>query len=245
MSKYKLGFLTDAQIFEHVKNTVLAYVTQIDLKKFNKNIIDPIKLTFDAKVYGSSFDAVIEQECLRQIDKANTNLIGYFHQNLFKHIGKGWEVPKKGFDIVNKRKGIYVEMKNKHNTMNANSAQATYMKMQQQLIKDSKSCCMLVEVIAKHSQNTPWKVTFFGEPFEHEQIRRVSIDKFYEIVFNDKIAFAKLCKALPLILDDVVREINKGCIESSVAEELQLLSNNSFKSLFLLAFGTYEGFDKF
>ena len=129
--------------------------------------------------------------------------------------------------------------------MNANSAQATYMKMQQQLIKDTKSCCMLVEVIAKHSQNIPWKVTFFGEPFEHEQIRRVSIDKFYEIVFNDKRAFAKLCQALPLILDDVVREINKGCIESSVAEELQLLSNNSFKSLFLLAFGTYEGFDKF
>ena len=64
-------------------------------------------------------------------------------------------------------------------------------------------------------------------------------------MFNDKRAFAKLCQALPLILDDVVREINKGCIESSVAEELQLLSNNSFKSLFLLAFGTYEGFDKF
>ena len=31
MSKYKLGFLTDDQIFEHVKNTVLAYVTKIDL----------------------------------------------------------------------------------------------------------------------------------------------------------------------------------------------------------------------
>ena len=103
MSKYKLGFLTDAQIFEHVKNTVLAYVTKIDLKKFNKNTIDPIKLTFDAKVYGSSFDAVIEQECLRQIDKANTNLIGYFHQNLFKHIVKGWEVPNKGCDFINKR----------------------------------------------------------------------------------------------------------------------------------------------
>ena len=110
--QYNLGFITDDVIFNHVKQTVKLYTTSIDLKKFNHNLIDPIKLTFDAKVYGKSFEEIIEAECVRQIDKSNTNHIGYFHQNLFKHIGSGWNVPKTGFDIVNLDKHIYVELKN-------------------------------------------------------------------------------------------------------------------------------------
>ena len=52
MRDYGLGFIPNDVIFNHVKHTVGLYRTHIDLKEFNKNIIDPIKLTFDAKVYG-------------------------------------------------------------------------------------------------------------------------------------------------------------------------------------------------
>ena len=45
MKKYNLGFLTDEEIYNHVKSTVLQYRRSINLKEFNKNIIDPIKLT--------------------------------------------------------------------------------------------------------------------------------------------------------------------------------------------------------
>jgi hypothetical protein len=51
MRNYNLGFITDENIFAHVKATVLNYRRSINLKEFNKNIIDPIKLTFDAKIY--------------------------------------------------------------------------------------------------------------------------------------------------------------------------------------------------
>ena len=131
---YNLGFISDSEIYEHIKKTVLQYKTVIDLEEFNKNIVDPIKLTFDAKVYGKTFEDIIESECIRQIDKANTNHIGYFHQNLFNYAGNGWYVPAKGFDVANDQRKIYVEMKNKHNTMNSSSAQATYMKMQNHLL---------------------------------------------------------------------------------------------------------------
>lgn len=86
---YNLGFISDSQIYEHIKKTVLQYKTVIDMEEFNKNLIDPIKLTFDAKVYGKTFEEIIESECIRQIDKANTNHIGYFHQNLFNYAGNG------------------------------------------------------------------------------------------------------------------------------------------------------------
>lgn len=106
MHTYNLGFISDSDIFQHVKNTVEQYRVAIDLAEFNQNLIDPIKLTFDAKVYGKSFEDIIESESVRQIDKSNTNQIGYFHQKLFNYAGNGWEVPSAGFDIVNKDRHI-------------------------------------------------------------------------------------------------------------------------------------------
>lgn len=245
MKDYRLGFISNEDIYNHVKGTVNAYRTHIDLKDFNGNIVDPVKLTFDAKIYGKTFEEIIEAECIRQIDKTNSNRIGYFHQNLFRYAGGGWEVPKEGFDVINRQRHIYVELKNKHNTMNSASSQKTYMKMQNQLLSDDQAVCMLVEVIAKKSQNEKWKATVDKRIFSHERIRRVSIDKFYEVVFGDPAAFAKLCKALPYILDDVVEELSCGMIRNSVYSELRQLSPDTFKSLYLLAFKTYEGFQNF
>ena len=245
MNNYNLGFISDQDIYDHVRATVLKYKTFIDLKQFNQNVIDPIKLTFDAKVYGKSFEEIIEAECIRQIDKGNTNHIGYFHQNLFRYAGNGWEVPETGFDVINEEKHIYCELKNKHNTMNDASSQKTYMKMQAKLLQDDKATCMLVEAIAKKSGNEPWHARVDGRVYEHQRIRRVSMDKFYEIVFGDSTAFFRLCKVLPKVLDDVVHDLQCGKLENKVYEELKLISPETLKSLYLLAFKKYDGFDQF
>jgi hypothetical protein len=244
MSKYKLGFISDELILKHVLETVKKYQFSIDLKKFSKNIIDPIKLTFDAKVYGKDLSDIIENEVLRQLDKSNTNHIGYFHQNIFNHFGDGWAVPDKGYDIVNEDEEIYVEMKNKHNTMNSSSSQKTYMRMQNTILKKPNATCMLVEVIAKDSQNIIWNISLDGQAVSNKNIRRVSIDKFYELVTADKEAFKKLCEKLPLIISDAL-ELNspkRSKIENTVFEELKALSPNLIKSIYLLSFEKYEGF---
>ena len=115
MKNYNLGFISNEDIYNHVKATVLQYRRDIDLKEFNKNISDPIKLTFDAKIYGQTMRQTIESECIRQIDKTNNNRIGYFHQYLFKYAGNGWGVPdngkKGGFDVLNEDQHIFVEIK--------------------------------------------------------------------------------------------------------------------------------------
>lgn len=51
--------------------------------------------------------------------------IGYFHQNLFRYAGNGWVVSAQGFDVENDDLHIYVELKNKHNSMNSESSQKT------------------------------------------------------------------------------------------------------------------------
>lgn len=245
MKNYNLGFISDKDIYNHVKETVQRYSYNINLKLFNKNIVDPIKLTFDSKIYGRSIEEVITDECIRQMDKSNNNHIGYFHQNLFRYAGKGWVVPTEGFDVVNEEKHIFVEIKNKHNTMNSSASQKTYMKMQHKIVRDSRATCMLVETIATRSQNKTWIVTVDKEQFNNENIRRISMDKFYEIVFGDKLAFSKLCKMLPIILDDVIYDMNHSQQKNTVFEELKHISSDILKSLYLLAFKTYEGFDNF
>jgi len=245
MQNYNLGFISNENLFNHVKETVEKYRFKIDLKKFNKNLIDPIKLTFDSKIYGKSIEEIIESEIIRQMDKSNTNHIGYFHQNIFRYINSDWSVPKKGFDLRNEEEKIYVEMKNKHNTMNSSSSQKTYIKMQGMLLQNAQNRCFLVEVIAKNSQNTPWKISLDGNSHEHEYIRRVSIDKFYELVTGQRDAFKNLCEVLPLVLNDVVSARDDETIENTVFQELNEVSPNLLKSLYLLSFSKYEGFDSF
>lgn len=48
---YNLGFISDESIRRHVLKMVQTYRTTIHLKEFSKNIVDPIKLTFDSKIY--------------------------------------------------------------------------------------------------------------------------------------------------------------------------------------------------
>lgn len=251
MNNYYLGFISDEDIYNHVKATVLQYRRNINLREFNKNIIDPIKLAFDAKIYGQTMEQTIESECIRQIDKTNNNRIGYFHQNIFRFAGQGWIVPENGtqggFDVLNDELHIYVEMKNKHNTMNAASASDTYVKMQNKILHDDQATCMLVETIAKRSQNEIWTISINEngrrQRYSHQRIRRVSMDKFYSIVFNDNMAFFKLCKILPVILEDVISDDDSIRLHNTVYEELD--TRDFYKSLYLLAFRTYEGFENF
>jgi len=242
MKKYNLQFISDKDLFNHVKNTVDKYRFSIDLKTFNKHLIDPIKLTFDTLVYNKNIRTIIENEVIRQLDKSNTNHIGYFHQNIFQYLGDKWTVPAQGFDIINEKENIFVELKNKHNTMNSSSAQKTYSIMQDKILHNDEATCMLVEVIAGKSQNITWQVSMNGIRMAHKKIRRVSIDKFYEFVTGDSLAFKKLCKVLPIVIKDVIKTLESPQIENSVFKELTELSPDILESLYILAFSEYEGF---
>ena len=50
-------------------------------------------------------------------------------------------------------------------------------------------------------------------------------------------------EALPKDMDDVLEDIQQNGIENSVFQELQEIDSNMLKSLYLLSFKRYEGFD--
>jgi hypothetical protein len=241
--KYNLSFISDDDLFKHVQNTINKYKQSIDFKDLIRNVIDPIKLTFDSIFYDKSIQSVLENETLRQMDKSNNNNIGYFHQNIFNYIDTSWLVPKKGWDIVNSDRSIYVEMKNKHNTINSSSSQKTYITMQSKILHEPKAQCFLVEVIAKKSQNIPWSISIDSNRQSDNRIRKLSIDKFYEIVTGKPDAFFELCVTLPSVIKDVVCNISDS-FNSDMLNAIPLEHRQNILNYFYyLTFGDYNGFE--
>lgn len=265
---WNIQFISEENFKNHVSSTIEKYGKKLesyDIKKFNKNIIDPIKLIFDKTVYRSSWHEIISNEIFRQRDKSNNNDIGYFHQRIFQYIknchvpynGKegGWDVIYENKDGIQLPDGdivhrIYVEMKNKHNTMNSASSSKTYIKMQNQLLNDDDCACFLVEAIAQKSQNIKWETTVDQNKVSHKRIRRVSIDNFYALVTGEDDAFYQICMVLPETIENVVN--NNSNIEIPNDTVLTELKNISLKltgridtlaiAIYMLGFNTYNGF---
>jgi len=258
---WSLSFISESDFIKHVEATIQQYgdkLEHFDLKKFNKNIIDPIKLIFDKTVYKFSWEEIIKNEIFRQRDKSNNNDIGYFHQRIFQYI-KDCTVPASGWDVVFTKDGginlpdsdnvsrVFVEMKNKHNTMNSAASSRTYIKMQSQLLSDDDCACFLVEVIAKQSQSTTWTVSVDGQQKKHRRIRRVSIDRFYALATGQEDAFYQMCMILPGIIEKVVASLDSSVMpKDSVIDELDEVAKSKdgpfALALYMLGFGSYIGF---
>lgn len=269
--EWKIKFIKEEDFTNHVRSTIEKYGTKLesfDIKKFNKNIIDPVKLIFDKTVYQTSWEEMVGNEIFRQRDKSNNNDIGYFHQRIFQYIDKchvpdngkegGWDViyqNEEGImlpdvDIVHK---VFVEMKNKHNTMNSASAGKTYIKMQNQLLQDDDCACFLVEAIAQKSQNIKWVTTVDGKKVSHKRIRRVSLDQFYEVVTGEENAFYQICMMLPSVIENVVKNESELKVpHDTVVEELKSIAEKMGATdddlamaiaVYMLGFSTYKGFN--
>ncbi|HEL1314474.1 TPA: Eco47II family restriction endonuclease [Streptococcus equi subsp. zooepidemicus] len=148
---------------------------------------------------------------------------------------------------------VYVEMKNKHNTMNSASSGKTFIKMQNQLLQDDDCACFLVEAIAKNSQNIKWEPKVDGQKMGHKYIRRVSLDKFYALVTGEEDAFYKMCMVLPEVISKAVSELDSSTIPNdTVFDEIRMIaSQQNYDSedlsiamaIYLLGFSSYLGFE--
>lgn len=270
MMDWRISFVSEEDFTEHVRATIHKYgdkLESFDLKRFNKNIVDPVKLIFDKTVYRATWEETIGNEIFRQRDKSNNNDIGYFHQRLFQYIKNchvpangeegGWDVIFRNPDGITLPEGsvvhtVYVEMKNKHNTMNSSAAGKTFIKMQNQLLRDDDCACFLVEAIASRSQNVKWETTVDGQKVGHKLIRRVSMDQFYSLVTGQENAFFQICRALPAVIKKVVESDSSNLVpHDTVMEELHEIAkqnhidNNDLSvafAIYMLGFSTYMGF---
>ena len=62
---------------------------------------------------------------------------------------------------------------------------------------------------------------------------------------NEKDSFKQLCKVLPIVIIDVVKNIKTREKNNLVYQELNDLSSDLLTSIYLLSFKKYEGFNDF
>ena len=65
------------------------------------------------------------------------------------------------------------------------------------------------------------------------------------MVTGKETAFKQHVEVLQIVIDDVLKNIKRKSCSNSVLEELYKIDKNILKSLYLLSFKTYEGFDDF
>jgi len=242
-------------------NTILNEFTknEIGIDKGIKNLIS----TSSGNIYGKNiFDKIFEKlEKQFTKDKNRQRIFQYIDNCKVPENGEdgGWDVIYEDKDGITLPEGttvhkIYVEMKNKHNTMNSSSASKTFIKMQNQLLNDDDCACFLVEAIAQHSQNIKWETTVDKQKVSHKLIRRVSMDQFWSLVTGEEDAFYKICMLLPEVIKEVIQDTKVFSFpDDNVCEEIEeksklypKLSNDEAIAMafYMLAFSEYLGFKK-
>ena len=253
MGNTYVDFISDEHLLYCIANLYKAYLSakdDISKKKFYKNKVDVIKLTFDAKFNNISEESLIKAEILRQIDKSINNSIGTFHEQILGGIN-GYEIGNlSGYDIKAKDNSLFADIKNKHNTMNSSSAEALFQKLKQLADTNKKAKCYCVQILAKKSFNEQWKAVINGKEYSHSRVYKISGDQFYYLLSGQENALSQLYKKLPIVIKDYISSIEKSVGENgnSVLDEIKAETKASGRTVIdqITAdnYRYYLGFDK-
>lgn len=235
MANKYLTFITDEHLLKCVENLHKSYLKakeNVTKKKFYKNKIDTIKLTFDSKFNDLDERTLIKTEINRQIDKSINNSIGTFHEEVLGGI-KGYEMGKlSGFDIKAQNDTLFADIKNKHNTMKSSSAESLFQKLATYADTYKKANCYWVQILAKNSFNEKWFGEINGKEYSHSRVYKISGDKFYELLSGEKNAFFNLYKILPKVISDYLGTLNKEKTQgNSALEEITTSSKKSERTV--------------
>lgn len=224
-NKY-LGFISDKHLLSCLDNLNKAYLNaknNISKKKFYKNKVDTVKLTFDSKFNNIDEESLIQAEILRQIDKSINNSIGTFHEQILGGV-KGFQIGSfSGYDIKAEDDTLFADIKNKHNTMNSKSAEALFQSLARYADDNKKAKCYWVQILAKKSFCKLWSGIINGKEYSHSRVHKISGDKFYELITGQSDALLQLYKILPVAIDDYLRTLAKdeGIAKHSAIDEIK------------------------
>lgn len=252
MAHQYLSYITDAHLFKCVKCLHDSYQkakADISKKKFYKNKVDSIKLTFDAKFNELDEETLIKTEINRQVDKSINNSIGTFHEQILGGI-EGFEMGNlSGFDIKATDETLFADIKNKHNTMNSSSAESLFQKLATYANNYKQAKCYWVQILAKNSFNEPWFAEINGKEYSHSRVYKISGDQFYALLTGRENALFELYEVLPTVIDDFLK--TQSTEEKSTNSALDEIVKSAAKSerniideITYENYSYYNGFDK-
>lgn len=162
----------------YIDNIINIYEEEVDR---NKTTIDEIKKESDKICYGLTEEEWIEFDNKRLKDKQINNKIGELHQYLLENVKdycKSNNVDKSlKVDVMKKDYSVFIEVKNKHNTMNAASRESTINKLKKIKNKYTDSLCLIGIINGKNYKK---KISDSPEVWEY------SGEELFNLVFTSK-----------------------------------------------------------
>ena len=208
-NKY-LSFVSDEHFLKCVSHVCSGYSEvkkEVKISDLKGNGLDPFKVIFDIASKNSTFGKWLIGEELRQSDKTLNNRIGEFHQRLLGGV-EGWHDLGIGddtkLDLVNHDRSIGIELKNKSNTVNADSKDKVRDKLEAFITANPKSVAYWAYIISpknNHGENV-WK--YHGRI--DKRIRIIWGSKVYELVTDDANALRATWEALPNAINEVSKK---------------------------------------
>lgn len=210
MNKY-VDFISDKHFLKCIENVHISYLrakVDISKKKFNKNKIDIIKLSFDSKFNNISEESLIELEFSKQINIAINNSIGNFHKQILYGI-KGFEIGDlNGFDLISEDNTLFADF-------HLIPLPKKYEEFSFQKLADianifKSAMCYSVSFWPENSFNEKFIVINNESSVSHKRVFRISGDQFYALLSGQEDALIKLYKALPKAISYYLKSIEKN-----------------------------------
>ena len=231
MANRYVDFVSDAHFKKCVNWVCEAYLDpslKLDKAWLQRNGVDPFKMVFDMVVQNRNFESLMEQEKSRQYDKKSGGRIGDFHQKLLGGV-KGWVDLGVGdeskVDLKKEDNTIFIELKNKYNTVNSDSLSA----VRQKLVKITKdfpnSIAYWAFVIEKNGTSGESEWVYLGD--NNPKLKKIWGSKLYELITGKQDALEKTWIALPIAIKDILKD--RKNISSSDMKELQNWFKDGFE----------------
>jgi len=213
MSNRYVDFVSDEHFLDCVKWVCKAYPhnpDEIDMEKLQKNTIDPFKVVFDLMNGSMSVDSWLENESIRQNDKTINNTIGEFHQKLLGGVN-GWDNLGVGdeskVDLRKSDKTIFVELKNKWNTMNSDATEQCRTKLERAVAGNPNAIAYWAYIISQNGISG--ESTWYYQGKIDVRVKKIWGKKVYELVTGDAGALENTWKALPSAIKDLIKSNHK------------------------------------
>jgi hypothetical protein len=231
MTNQYVDFVSDEHFLKCVKWVCDAYLDpslKLDKTWLQRNGVDPFKMIFDMVVRNRNFESLMEQEKSRQYDKKSGGRIGDFHQKLLGGV-KGWVDLGVGdeskVDLKKEDNTIFIELKNKYNTVNSDSLNSVRRKLEK-ITKDfPNSIAYWAFVIEKNGTSGESEWIYLGD--NNPKLKKIWGSKLYELITGKPDALERTWIALPIAIKDILKD--SKTISSLDMKELQIWFKDAFK----------------
>ncbi len=183
-------------------------ISNFSTEYFLKTDIDPFRFEFNTKIWG--LENAVKREIAHKAEMYLEYLFGNFHEDYLANAtdektGSKWKKADRrtlpGIDIINEKKECYLQIKNKHNSLNSSSADNLAKKL---------------EAISKQKKNSivgcGWVIAGPSRTCNGEDLMKkggmgvYKGKKLYEFVTGNPQELDQVLKSFPIIVEEELKK---------------------------------------